>query len=279
MRKNYSDPIELYLHEISDTHPLSSAEECELAERIRTGDIAARDRLIKANLRFVVSTAREYTGRLPLADSISAGNEGLITAAERFDETYGCKFITYAVWWIRQAINIAINQEKIVRKPTNHADILKKYSKHLSILEQKLGRRIRPEELDRVLSEADISMSQLEAATAGETYSIDNKKDGDERSLLEVVPGDYESPDETTYNNELKKQIAEAVSILDEREKEVLRLCFGLDNEDPLTLEDIGERFNLTRERIRQIKEKALRRLRHPQHRKVLEELFNTTNE
>lgn len=258
--------IEKYLEEIGGYSPLSPDEEILLARRIKRGDDIALDKLVKANLRFVISVAKEYQGQgLPLQDLISEGNLGLIKAAQRFDETRGFKFISYAVWWIRQSILQALaEQSRVVRLPLNRVGAINKVGRALEQLEKSYGREPSMTEI------ADkMEMSTFEVAdvlkTSARHLSLDEPfKEEDGNSLLDVIESDrYEPPDNTLMKESLRVEIEKILSTLKPREAEIIRLYFGLDGDRPLTLEEIGEHFKLTRERVRQIKEKALRRLRH----------------
>ena len=255
-----------YLEEIGEHHPLPSAKEIELAERIRKGDREARDKLVQANLRFVVSVAKEYQNQgIPLGDLINEGNVGLIKAAERFDGTKGFKFISYAVWWIRQSILQALaEQSRIVRMPLNRVGALYKISKASALLEQEMEKTPDAEDIAR-----NLQMSSQEVAktiSSGRRHrSLDAPlgKD-DDSSLFDLLSDDsYASPEEDVIDDSLRDQIETALSSLEPREAEIIRLYYGIGREESLTLDEIGERYGLTRERIRQIKEKALRRLRH----------------
>ncbi len=261
------DSLGSYLTEISGSKPLSAADEVELARRIKAGDDTARNRLVEANLRFVVSVAKEYQNRgVPLADLISAGNMGLITAAERFDEDKGFKFISYAVWWIRQAIlQTLAEQSRTVRLPLNKIGLLYKISKASRLLQQERADDPNPEEIAQQL---EVSVDEVkETMLCGRSVrSLDAKfREEEDQSLLDVLADDrQESPENEVMRGCLRGQIDSALGSLVGREAEIIRLYFGLDGEEPMTLDQIGARFGLTRERVRQIKEKALLRLRHP---------------
>ena len=258
--------IEKYLEEIGGYSPLTPDEEIELARRIRKNDSRALDKLVKANLRCVISVAKEYQGQgLPLQDLISEGNLGLIKAAQRFDETRGFKFISYAVWWIRQSILQALaEQSRVVRLPLNRVGAINKVGRALEQLEKRFGREPSMEEI------ADkMEMTAYEVAdvlkTSARHLSLDEPfKEEEGNSLLDVLESDrYAPPDDTLMQESLQVEIDKVLSTLKPREAEIIKLYFGLDGDRPLTLEEIGEHFKLTRERVRQIKEKALRRLRH----------------
>lgn len=268
-----SQSLDKYLQEIGKVDLLTADEEVVLAKRIREGDQLALEKLTKANLRFVVSVAKQYQNQgLSLGDLINEGNLGLIKAAQRFDETRGFKFISYAVWWIRQSILQALaEQSRIVRLPLNRVGSLNKISKTFSELEQKFGREPSPEELAEVL--------EVTAGEVVDTMKISGRHvsmdapfvQGEENSLLDVLENDGETkPDDGLMNDSLRKEVQRALSTLTQREADVITLYFGLNGEHAMTLEEIGEKFNLTRERVRQIKEKAIRRLRHTSRSKTL---------
>ncbi|MFO0506285.1 MAG: RNA polymerase sigma factor RpoD/SigA [Chryseotalea sp.] len=265
--------LDKYLQEIGKVDLLTPDEEVELAKRIKEGDQIALEKLTKANLRFVVSVAKQYQNQgLSLGDLINEGNLGLIKAAQRFDETRGFKFISYAVWWIRQSILQALaEQSRIVRLPLNRVGSLNKISKTFSELEQKYEREPSPEELAEVL---DVSTAEVvdTMKISGRHVSMDAPfVQGEENSLLDVLENDSEeTPDSGLMNDSLRKEVQRALSTLTQREADVITLYFGLNGEHAMTLEEIGEKFNLTRERVRQIKEKAIRRLRHTSRSKAL---------
>lgn len=268
-----SQSLDKYLQEIGKVDLLTADEEVVLAKRIREGDQLALEKLTKANLRFVVSVAKQYQNQgLSLGDLINEGNLGLIKAAQRFDETRGFKFISYAVWWIRQSILQALaEQSRIVRLPLNRVGSLNKISKTFSELEQKFEREPSPEELAEVL---EVSASEVvdTMKISGRHVSMDAPfVQGEENSLLDVLEnhGD-EKPDDGLMTDSLRKEVQRALSTLTSREADVITLYFGLNGEHAMTLEEIGEKFNLTRERVRQIKEKAIRRLRHTSRSKTL---------
>ena len=268
------DSLSEYLDEIGRYPLLSRREELELGRRIRQGDREAVDALVCANLRFVVSMAKKYHGRqVSLLDLIDEGNLGLIRAAHKFDETKGIKFISYAVWWIRQAILQALaEQSRIVRVPLNRAGTLHRIGKRANALLQELGREPTHEEIadgmditeEEVAKTMSISQTHL-SLDAPMTPGEDNK-------LLDYLPDNLNPPpDEQTFEKALTESIEEALSHLKERESKILRLYFGLDGEEPMTLEQIGSLLGITRERVRQIKEKALARLRHVSRARALE--------
>jgi len=269
-----SQSLDKYLQEIGKVELLTPDEEVELARRIKQGDQIALEKLTKANLRFVVSVAKQYQNQgLSLGDLINEGNLGLIKAAKRFDETRGFKFISYAVWWIRQSILQALaEQSRIVRLPLNRVGALNKIGKAFSKLEQEFEREPSPEEISEVLenmSEDEISDT---LKISGRHVSVDAPfVQGEENRLLDVLEYDAEPvPDNELINESLSKEVERALSTLTQREAEVIRLYFGIGVEHSLTLEEIGEKFDLTRERVRQIKEKAIRRLRHTSRSKGL---------
>ncbi len=268
-----SQSLDKYLQEIGRVDLITSEEEIELAQRIKKGDQRALEKLVKANLRFVVSVAKQYQNQgLSLGDLINEGNLGLIKAAKRFDETRGFKFISYAVWWIRQSILQALaEQSRIVRLPLNRVGALNKIGKAFSNLEQEFEREPSAEELSE---ELNIPINEIADTLkiSGRHVSVDAPfAPGEENRLLDVISNDAQpAPDHGLMKESLKQEIERALSTLTEREAEVIRLYFGLNSEHSLTLEEIGEKFNLTRERVRQIKEKAIRRLRHASRSKAL---------
>ncbi|WP_020528911.1 sigma-70 family RNA polymerase sigma factor [Flexithrix dorotheae] len=268
-----SQSLDKYLQEIGKVDLLSPEEEVELAKRIRDGDPLALEKLTKANLRFVVSVAKQYQNQgLSLGDLINEGNLGLIKAAQRFDETRGFKFISYAVWWIRQSILQALaEQSRIVRLPLNRVGSLNKISKTFSDLEQRFEREPSPDELAEVL---EVTTNEVvdTMKISGRHVSMDAPfSQGEENNLYDVLQnGDEVNPDTELMNDSLRREVYRALSSLTKREADVITLYFGLNGEHSMTLEEIGEKFNLTRERVRQIKEKAIRRLRHTSRSKAL---------
>ncbi len=268
-----SQSLDKYLQEIGKVDLLTPEEEIELAIRIRQNDSLALEKLVKANLRFVVSVAKQYQNQgLSLGDLINEGNLGLIKAAKRFDETRGFKFISYAVWWIRQSILQALaEQSRIVRLPLNRVGALNKIGKAYSSLEQEFEREPNAEEIAQELN-MDINEISDTLKVAGKAVSMDAPiSQGEENRLLDILESSEQpSPDSNLITESLKKEIQRALSTLSERESEVIQLYFGLNRDSALTLEEIGEKFNLTRERVRQIKEKAIRRLRHASRSKNL---------
>ncbi|MEW6509011.1 MAG: sigma-70 family RNA polymerase sigma factor [Bacteroidota bacterium] len=268
-----SQSLDKYLQEIGKVDLLTPEDEVFLAIQIKHGDHKALEKLVKANLRFVVSVAKQYQNQgLSLGDLINEGNLGLIKAAKRFDETRGFKFISYAVWWIRQSILQALaEQSRIVRLPLNRVGALNKIGKAYSNLEQEYEREPSAYELALELS-MDISEVSDTLKISGRHVSMDAPfAQGEENRLLDVLSNEeIPSPDYTLMSESLRREIERVLSSLSEREAEVIKLYFGLNKEHSLTLEEIGEKFNLTRERVRQIKEKAIRRLKHASRSKNL---------
>lgn len=267
-----SASLDKYLQEIGKEELITVEEEVELAQRIRKGDQRALEKLTRANLRFVVSVAKQYQNQgLSLPDLINEGNLGLIKAAEKFDETRGFKFISYAVWWIRQSILQALaEQSRIVRLPLNQVGSLNKINKAFSRFEQEHERRPSPEELAESL---DLPAEKVADTlrVSGRHISVDAPfVEGEDNSLLDVLVND-DSPiaDRTLINESLSTEVERALSTLTERERDIIKLFFGINTQE-MTLEEIGEKFGLTRERVRQIKEKAIRRLRHSSRSKLL---------
>ena len=265
--------LALYLKEIGKNRSLTVEEESKLAVRIRKGDRKALEKLVKANLRFVVSVARNYQNQgLPLSDLINEGNLGLIRAARRFDEKKNFKFISYAVWWIRQAILQALaEQSRIIKLPLNRVGTIHKIGKMQAKLEQKYRRLPNVEELAAEL-EIDESEVQETIKIGNSHMSLDAPlQHGEDSRLLDILQDqEQERPDDGLMEVSLQEEITNTLETLSEREKEVVRLYFGIGEETSHTLEEIGQRFNLTRERARQIKEKALRRLKHSSRSKRL---------
>ncbi|GJQ62651.1 MAG: RNA polymerase sigma factor RpoD [Melioribacteraceae bacterium] len=270
-----SQSLDKYLQEIGKVDLITADEEIELAEKIREGDQVALEKLTKANLRFVVSVAKQYQNKgLSLGDLINEGNLGLIKAAKRFDETRGFKFISYAVWWIRQSIMQAIaDQSRLVRLPLNRVGALTKISKAFNILEQEFERKPSAAEIAKEL-EMEVEEVDFALRLSGKHLSMDAPiKQGEDskNSLLDIMSSDDQpEPDKVLMEDSLRRDIENALSTLTEREATVIRLYFGLESEHSATLEEIGEMLNLTRERVRQIKEKALLRLRHASRSKNL---------
>lgn len=266
--------LDQYLREISQYPLIDRDEEVQLARRIRTGEDGALDKLVRSNLRFVVSVAKKYQNQgVPLSDLINEGNLGLIRAAHKFDETKGIKFISYAVWWIRQAILQALaEQSRIVRVPLNRAGALHRIGRRSSALLQELGREPTAEEIAQGL---DISEEEVQRtlSISQSHLSLDAPlTPGEDNRLLDYLPDQYSpGPEDETYEHALKETVEEALSSLKERESKILRLYFGLDDQEPMTLEEIGALLGITRERVRQVKERALERLRHASRRRFLE--------
>lgn len=269
-----SQSLEKYLQEIGKVDLLTPEEEVELAKQIKEGRQDALERLTKANLRFVVSVAKQYQNQgLSLSDLINEGNLGLIKAAQRFDETRGFKFISYAVWWIRQSILQALaEQSRIVRLPLNKVGSLNKINRAFSELEQEFEREPSPEELAELL---EIPTEEVETTlgVAARHVSMDAPfVEGEDNSLLDVLENSS-TPDTDTkleYKESLRSEIERSLSTLTERQCDVIKLYFGIGVEHPMSLEDIGEKFGLTRERVRQIKDKAINKLRSASRSKLL---------
>jgi RNA polymerase primary sigma factor len=270
-----SKSLDKYLQEIGKVDLLTPDQEIELAKRIKKGEQEALEILTKANLRFVVSVAKQFQNQgLSLGDLINEGNLGLIKAAKRFDETRGFKFISYAVWWIRQSIMQAIaEQSRMVRLPLNRVGELNKIGKAFSKLEQEYERKPNAQELAQEL-DMDVEDIANSLQLYGRHISVDapfQNGDDNKNNLLDVMVNDEQpSPDVTLMGESLRNEVQNVLSTLSEKEADVLRLYFGINSERSATLEEIGEKFNLTRERVRQIKEKAIRTLRHAQRTKNL---------
>ena len=267
-----SASLDKYLQEIGHEELLSVDEEVELAQKIKKGDRRALERLTRANLRFVVSVAKQYQNQgLSLPDLINEGNVGLIKAAEKFDETRGFKFITYAVWWIRQSILQAIaEQSRIVRLPLNQVGSVNKINRELNKFEQEHERRPSVNEIaDRI----DLPEEKIEEAMKANNRHVSMDApfvDGEDNSLLDVLAdNDMPMADKALVQESLRKEIDRAIDLLNDREQKVVRAFFGIGTPE-MTLEEIGDKYNLTRERVRQIKEKAIRRLRHNTKNKLL---------
>ncbi len=265
--------LDKYLQEIGKVDLITAEEEVNLARKIKQGDQLALEKLTKANLRFVVSVAKQYQNQgLTLPDLINEGNLGLIKAAQRFDETRGFKFISYAVWWIRQSILQALaEQSRIVRLPLNKIGSINKINKAYAQLEQEHERQPSAEEIGNMLemSENDVKESMR---NSGRHVSMDAPLvDGEDSNLYDVLrSAESPNPDADLLNESLRTEIERSLATLTPREADVIRLYFGLSGQHPMTLEEIGETFDLTRERVRQIKEKAIRRLKHTSRSKIL---------
>ncbi|MFD2698794.1 RNA polymerase sigma factor RpoD/SigA [Mesonia sediminis] len=265
--------LDKYLQEIGKVDLITAEEEVELAQRIKAGDDRALEKLTNANLRFVVSVAKQYQNQgLTLPDLINEGNLGLIKAAKRFDETRGFKFISYAVWWIRQSILQALaEQSRIVRLPLNKIGSINKINKTFAFLEQA---NERPPSAEEIAKELDMTVNDVKESlkNSGRHVSMDAPLiDGEDSNLYDVLKfGESPNPDKDLMHDSLRTEIERALETLTPREADVLRLYFGLGDQQPMTLEEIGETFDLTRERVRQIKEKAIRRLKHTSKSKIL---------
>lgn len=269
-----SQSLEKYLQEIGKVELITPEEEVKLAERIKQGDQRALDRLTKANLRFVVSVAKQYQNQgLSLPDLINEGNLGLIKAAQRFDETRGFKFISYAVWWIRQSILQALaEQSRIVRLPLNKVGLTNRINKAFSQLEQEYEREPSAEELAEML-ELEIEEVSSTLSISSRHVSMDSPmSDGEENTLMDVMvnPNAVATDGELDHNESLRTEITRSLKTLTERQQDVIKYFFGIGVDHPLSLEDIGERFNLTRERVRQIKDKAISKLKTNSRCKLL---------
>jgi RNA polymerase primary sigma factor len=265
--------LDKYLQEIGKVDLITADEEVELAQRIKAGDQVALEKLTKANLRFVVSVAKQYQNQgLTLPDLINEGNLGLIKAAQRFDETRGFKFISYAVWWIRQSILQALaEQSRIVRLPLNKIGSINKINKMYALLEQS---NERPPTAEEIAKELDMTVNDVKESmkNSGRHLSMDAPLvEGEDSNLYDVLrSGESPNPDRELIQESLRTEIERSLETLTPREADVVRLYFGLGDQHPMTLEEIGETFDLTRERVRQIKEKAIRRLKHTSRSKIL---------
>ncbi|MFV0522594.1 MAG: RNA polymerase sigma factor RpoD/SigA [Mangrovibacterium sp.] len=264
--------LEKYLQDVSKENLINIEEETELARRSRNGDEEALSKLVRGNLRFVVSVAKQYQNNgLPLSDLINEGNLGLIKAAQRFDETKGFKFISYAVWWIRQSIIQALaNQGRLVRLPVNKSVIAKKISQTSIQLEQKLEREPSAEEIAEAIERTPELAKDLMRATS-QHISMDAPLNDDSQNMYDILKNENnEQPDDQLMSNSLHEEIMRILSRLDEREASIIQYYFGLNGDKPLTLEEIGKIVNLTKERVRQIKDKSLRKLKIKSSRELL---------
>lgn len=267
-----SASLDKYLQEIGHEELLTTDEEVELAQRIRKGDKRALERLTKANLRFVVSVAKQYQNQgLSLPDLINEGNVGLIKAAEKFDETRGFKFISYAVWWIRQSILQAIaEQSRLVRLPLNQVGSVNKIARELNKFEQEHERK---PSVDEIAERVDLPEDKIADAMKANSRHVSMDApiaDGEDSSMIDFLSGDSSNTDRELAIESLKAEVSRILKLLTDKEQKVLRAFFGIDGSPEMTLDEIGEKYNLTRERVRQIKEKALRRLRHNTKNKLL---------
>lgn len=265
--------LDKYLQEIGKVDLITADEEVELAQRIKAGDQAALEKLTKANLRFVVSVAKQYQNQgLTLPDLINEGNVGLVKAAKRFDETRGFKFISYAVWWIRQSILQALaEQSRVVRLPLNKIGSINKIKKTFSYLEQA---HERPPSAEEIAGELDMTLSEVRQSikNSGRHVSMDAPlKEGEESNLYDVIrSGESPRPDKSLMQQSLNTEINRALETLSPREADVIKLYYGIGDQQSMTLAEIGQTFDLTRERVRQIREKAIRKLRHQSRSKLL---------
>ena len=267
-----SASLDKYLQEIGHEELLTTDEEVELAQRIRKGDKRALERLTKANLRFVVSVAKQYQNQgLSLPDLINEGNVGLIKAAEKFDETRGFKFISYAVWWIRQSILQAIaEQSRLVRLPLNQVGSVNKITRELNKFEQEHERK---PSVDEIAERVDLPEDKIADAMKANSRHVSMDApiaDGEDSSMIDFLSGDSSNTDRELAIESLKAEVSRILKLLTDKEQKVLRAFFGIDGSPEMTLDEIGEKYNLTRERVRQIKEKALRRHRHNTKNKLL---------
>ena len=267
-----SASLDKYLQEIGHEELLSTDQEVELAQRIRKGDKRALERLTKANLRFVVSVAKQYQNQgLSLPDLINEGNVGLIKAAEKFDETRGFKFISYVVWWIRQSILQAIaEQSRLVRLPLNQVGSVNKITRELNKFEQEHERK---PSVDEIAERVDLPEDKIADAMKANSRHVSMDApiaDGEDSSMIDFLSGDSSNTDRELAIESLKAEVSRILKLLTDKEQKVLRAFFGIDGSPEMTLDEIGEKYNLTRERVRQIKEKALRRLRHNTKNKLL---------
>lgn len=267
-----SASLDKYLQEIGHEELLTTDQEVELAQRIRKGDKRALERLTKANLRFVVSVAKQYQNQgLSLPDLINEGNVGLIKAAEKFDETRGFKFISYAVWWIRQSILQAIaEQSRLVRLPLNQVGSVNKITRELNKFEQEHERK---PSVDEIAERVDLPEDKIADAMKANSRHVSMDApiaEGEDSSMIDFLSGDSSNTDRELSIESLKAEVSRILKLLTDKEQKVLRAFFGIDGSPEMTLDEIGEKYNLTRERVRQIKEKALRRLRHNTKNKLL---------
>ena len=275
-----SQSLEKYLQEIGKVDLITPEEEVQLAIRIKQGDLRALDRLTKANLRFVVSVAKQYQNQgLSLPDLINEGNLGLIKAAQRFDETRGFKFISYAVWWIRQSILQSLaEQSRIVRLPLNKVGLTNRINKAFQQLEQEYEREPSAEELAEML-ELDTDEVTATLSMSSRHVSMDSPiSEGEDSTLIDVMinPNSESADEQIDHKDSLKLEIERSLNTLTERQQEVIRFFFGIGIDHPMSLEDIGERFSLTRERVRQIKDKAITKLRNASRSKLLRSYLGT---
>jgi RNA polymerase primary sigma factor len=274
-----SESITKYFNEVSKIPLLSSEEECELAQKSSSGDEVALDKLVKSNLRFVISVAKQYQNRgLPLEDLVNDGNFGLIRAAKKFDNNRGFKFISYAVWWIRQAIMQSLaEQSRMIRIPNNQTASLSKINKTITKLEQQLEREPTNEELETALEGIDVNIRDLKMII-GRTVSLDSpmgEEDGALTLLDCTIDKNGSNPDEELNKDSMKSDLVKVLDRLTERQKSVISMYFGLFGQQAMTLEEIGEHFNLTRERVRQIKDGAVKVLKCHVNSSILRQHFD----
>lgn len=268
--------VEKYLHEISKLELISIEQEVELAKRIRKGDTAALNQMVNANLRFVISVAKQYQHQgLSLSDLINEGNLGLIKAAQRFDETRGFKFISYAVWWIRQSILQALaEQSRIVRLPLNKIGSLNQINKVSARLDQQFERE---PSIEEIALEMELSVETIREAmkNSGRHLSMDAPINSeDDATFGDFISTETQNPENLLFNESLSKEIERILSVLTEREAIIINLFFGLNGNQPLSLDEIAEQLNFTRERVRQVKEKAIKRLKHSSRNKLLKDFL-----
>jgi RNA polymerase primary sigma factor len=272
--KTLTDPVRMYLKEIGRIPLLTAEEEIDLAQKTEKGDRRAKDKLIQSNLRLVVSIAKKYVGRgMNFLDLIQEGNQGLMRAVERYDWRRGYKFSTYATWWIRQAITRAIaDQARVIRIPVHMVEVINKLVKASRKLAQDLGREPTPEEIGKELELSPDRVREI-FKISRDTTSLEKPVGDEEDSLLgDFIASDQPTPYDAASKQLLKENIEEVLATLSDREARVLKMRFGLDGHHPMTLEEVGREFGVTRERIRQIEAKALRRLKHPSRRKKLQD-------
>ena len=269
--------VDLYFKHLNDSRPLSRQQERELANRIQKGDLEARNELVRANLRFVVQQALPFQRcGTPLPDLISAGNLGLLTAAERFDPDRGCKFISYAVWWVRQSIIQSLNEHgRTIRLPANKILLLQNVYSRTRQLRQLHGAEYTSEYLDTLALESGLSATEIGELIEQDQFSSLDSAKGETTTLLECLPDlNQEAPDGSLIRAEIQEQLEAILATLDGREQMVIRLFFGLNGKEPMSLAQIGGLLNISRERVRQIKEDVLAKMRHPKRKKTIKDLW-----